>query len=176
MASEATDAASPSPTPALSPAASPGSEPPSMALSPSAGGSERLLFGHDLVSGRHRGSVRFGLVVMIYGEDDFDSDSEIDVDITGDGGGKGGGGGGGIGGVPGNSDTENGAADSRTRPLGRGFVRVQWYPDGVKQDVHETKVISANCNATLSSCSCYFIVGRASRPGNIMLTLRLVVC
>ncbi|KAG5278888.1 hypothetical protein AALO_G00103840 [Alosa alosa] len=142
VASEATDAASPSPTPAISPAASPGSEPPSMALSPSAGGSERLLFTHDLVSGRHRGSVRFGLVVMIYGEDDFDSDSDIDVDIAGDGGGKGGGGGGGCGvcAVSGNSDTENGAADSRTRPLGRGFVRVQWYPDGVKQDVHETKL------------------------------------
>ncbi|XP_062402170.1 (E3-independent) E2 ubiquitin-conjugating enzyme UBE2O [Sardina pilchardus] len=140
VASEATDAASPSPTPALSPAASPGSEPPSMALSPSAGGSERLLFTHDLVSGRHRGSVRFGLVVMIYGEDDFDSDSDIDVDIAGDGGGKGGGGGCGVCAVSGNSDTENGAADSRTRPLGRGFVRVQWYPDGVKQDVHETKL------------------------------------
>lgn len=175
MASEATDAASPSPTPALSPAASLGSEPPSMALSPSAAGSERLLFGHDLVSGRHRGSVRFGLVVMIYGEDDFDSDSDIDVDIAGDGGGKGGGGGGG---VPSNSDTENGAADSRTRPLGRGFVRVQWYPDGVKQDVHEAKVISVKCNVndSLSSCSCYFIVGRASRPGNVMLTLCLLVC
>ncbi|XP_063052659.1 (E3-independent) E2 ubiquitin-conjugating enzyme UBE2O [Engraulis encrasicolus] len=143
VASEATDAASLSPTPALSPVASPGSEPPSMALSPSAGGSQRLLFTHDLVSARHPSkpsvrSVRFGLVVMIHGEDDFDSDSDIDADVAGDGGGKEGGGGGGIGG--GNSDTENGAADSRTRPLGRGFVRVQWYPDGVKQDVHEAKV------------------------------------
>ncbi|XP_028828548.1 ubiquitin-conjugating enzyme E2O isoform X1 [Denticeps clupeoides] len=123
-------AASPSPrTPALSPAASPGSEAPSVA-----GGSQRLLFTHDLVSGRHRGSVRFGLVDMIHGEDDFDSDSDVDAD----GGGKGGGGGSGPG--PGNSDTENGAAESRTRPLGRGFVRVQWYPEGVKQDVRETKL------------------------------------
>ncbi|XP_030637502.1 ubiquitin-conjugating enzyme E2O [Chanos chanos] len=129
----ATEAASPSPTPALSPAASPGSEPPSMALSPSADGSQRLLFSHDLVSGRHRGSVRFGLVRMIHGEEDFNSDSDID----GDGGGSGGGGGGGI---PGNSDNESGAADSRTRPLGRGFVRVQWYPEGGKQDVRETKL------------------------------------
>ncbi|KAG5853740.1 hypothetical protein ANANG_G00029440 [Anguilla anguilla] len=85
----ATDAASSSPTPALSPAVSPGSEPPSMALSPSAGGSQRLLFSHDLVSGRYRGSVRFGLVRMIHGEEDFDSDSDLD----GDGGGGGGGGG-----------------------------------------------------------------------------------
>ena len=77
---------------------------------------------------------------MIHGEDDFDSDSDIDVDIADDGGGKGGGGCGLCGG-PGNADTENGAADSRTRLLGRGFVRVQWYPNGVKQDVHETKVI-----------------------------------
>ncbi|XP_036388965.1 (E3-independent) E2 ubiquitin-conjugating enzyme UBE2O isoform X1 [Megalops cyprinoides] len=129
----ATDAASSSPTPALSPAISPGSEPPSMALSPSAGGSQRLLFSHDLVSGRYRGSVRFGLVRMIHGEDDFDSDSDID----GDGGGGGGGGGGG---VAGSSDTESGAADARARPLGRGFVRVQWYPEGGKQDIRETKL------------------------------------
>ncbi|KAJ8363569.1 hypothetical protein SKAU_G00124000 [Synaphobranchus kaupii] len=129
----ATDAASSSPTPALSPVISPGSEPPSMALSPSAGGSQRLLFSHDLVSGRYRGSVRFGLVRMIHGEEDFDSDSDID----GDGGGGGGGGGGG---VAGSTDTESGAADARARPLGRGYVRVQWYPEGGKQDIRETKL------------------------------------
>lgn len=72
---------------------------------------------------------------MIHGEEDFeDSDSEI----GGDGGGGCGGGGGG--GAPSNSDNESGAADTRSWPLGRGFVRVQWYPEGTKQDVRETKV------------------------------------
>ncbi|XP_041839152.1 (E3-independent) E2 ubiquitin-conjugating enzyme UBE2O [Melanotaenia boesemani] len=133
-----------SPAPGLSPAASPGSEPPSMALSPTADGSQRLLFSHDLVSGRYRGSVRFGLVRMIHGEEDFNSDSDLD-DGGGRGGGgggdRGGGGGGGGGGgrVPCGSDTES-AVDSPSRPLGRGFVRVQWYPDGGKQDIRETKL------------------------------------
>uniref|UniRef100_A0A4W5RKC8 UBE2O N-terminal SH3-A domain-containing protein n=1 Tax=Hucho hucho TaxID=62062 RepID=A0A4W5RKC8_9TELE len=116
---------------ALSPAVSPGSEPPSMALSPSTGGSQRLLFSHDLVSGRYRDLVRFGLVRMIQGEEEFDSDSDLD-----DGGGRGGGGGGGC--VPCNSDTESSVVDSLA-PLGRGFVRVQWYPEGGKQDIRETK-------------------------------------
>jgi len=120
-------------SPALSPAASQGSEPASMALSPTADGSQRLLFSHDLVSGRHRGSVRFGLVRLIHGEEELISDSDIDDD----GGGRGGGGGGGR--VPCSSDTES-AADARSRPLGRGFVRVEWYPEGGKQDIRETKV------------------------------------
>ncbi|MEQ2261858.1 hypothetical protein XENORESO_016913 [Xenotaenia resolanae] len=133
-----------SPTPGLSLAPSPGSEPPSMALSPTADGSQRLLFSHDLVSGRYRGSVRYGIVRMIHGEEDFNSDSDLD-----DGGGRGGGGGGGDGGggggaggggrVPCGSDTES-AVDTPSRPLGRGFVRVQWYPEGAKQDIRETKV------------------------------------
>lgn len=125
----------------LSPAASPGSEAPSTALSPTVDGSQRLLFSHDLVSGRYRGSVRFGLVRMIHGEEDFNSDSDLD-----DGGGRGGGGleggGGGGGRIPGGSDTES-AADPPSRPLGRGFVRVQWYPEGAKQDIRETKVSGA---------------------------------
>ncbi|XP_055013772.1 (E3-independent) E2 ubiquitin-conjugating enzyme UBE2O isoform X2 [Boleophthalmus pectinirostris] len=120
-----------------SPAVSPGSEPPSMALSPTADGSQRLLFSHDLVSGRYRGSVRFGLVRMIHGEEDFHSDSDLDDDGGGRGGGGGGGGGGGR--VPCGSDTES-AVDSPSRPLGRGFVRVQWYPEGGKQDIRETKL------------------------------------
>lgn len=127
-------------TAALSPAMSPSSEPPSGTHSPTAGGTQRLLFTHDLVSGKHRGAMRFGLVRMIHGEEDFeDSDSEID----GDGGGRGGGGGGGGrgGGAPGNSDNESGAADTPSWPLGRGFVRVQWYPEGTKQDVRETQVL-----------------------------------
>ncbi|XP_013886705.1 E2/E3 hybrid ubiquitin-protein ligase UBE2O isoform X2 [Austrofundulus limnaeus] len=128
-----------SPTPGLSPAASPGSEPPSTALSPTADGSQRLLFSHDLVSGRYRGSVRFGLVRMIHGEEDFNSDSDLD-DGGGRGGGEGGGGGGGGGGrLPCGSDTES-ALDTPSRPLGRGFVRVQWYPEGAKQDIRETKL------------------------------------
>uniref|UniRef100_A0A8C5ASF8 UBC core domain-containing protein n=1 Tax=Gadus morhua TaxID=8049 RepID=A0A8C5ASF8_GADMO len=93
----------------------------------------RLLFSHDMVSVRHRGSRRLGLVRMIHGEEELISDSDIDDD----GGGKGGGGGGR---VPCSSDTES-AADARSRPLGRGFVRVEWYPDGGKQDIRETKLI-----------------------------------
>ncbi|KAI4832144.1 hypothetical protein KUCAC02_015120 [Chaenocephalus aceratus] len=118
-------------TSGLSPAASPGSEPPSLALSPTADGSQRLLFSHDLVTGRYRGSVRFGLVRMIHGEEEFNSDSDLDDD--------GGGGGGGGEGVPGGSDTES-AVDIPSRPLCRGFVRVQWYPEGGKQDIKETKL------------------------------------
>nr|XP_009290448.2 (E3-independent) E2 ubiquitin-conjugating enzyme [Danio rerio] len=115
---------------ALSPAVSLSSEPPSSAFSPTEGGTQRLLFTHDLVSGKHHGAMRFGLVRMIHGEEDFeDSDSEI--------GGDGGGGGGG---APANSDNESGAAETRPWPLGRGFVRVQWYPEGTKQDVRETKL------------------------------------
>ncbi|XP_070835737.1 (E3-independent) E2 ubiquitin-conjugating enzyme UBE2O isoform X3 [Chaetodon trifascialis] len=140
-AADTTDAAiaAASPTTGLSPAASPGSEPPSMALSPTADGSQRLLFSHDLVSGRYRGSVRFGLVRMIHGEEDFNSDSDLD-DGGGRGGGGGGvGGGGGGGRVPCGSDTES-AVDTPSRPLIRGFVRVQWYPEGGKQDIRETKL------------------------------------
>ncbi|XP_075946417.1 ubiquitin-conjugating enzyme E2O isoform X1 [Anarhichas minor] len=122
-------------TPGLSPPASPGSEPPSMALSPTADGSQRLLFSHDLVSGRYRGSVRFGLVRRIHGEEEFISDSDLDDD-----GGSGGGGGDGRGGrVPCGSDTES-AVDIPSQPLCRGFVRVQWYPEGGKQDIKETKL------------------------------------
>ncbi|XP_056606679.1 LOW QUALITY PROTEIN: (E3-independent) E2 ubiquitin-conjugating enzyme UBE2O [Triplophysa dalaica] len=116
-------------------AVSPSSEPSSRALSPTAGGTQRLLFTHDLVSGKHRGAMRFGLVRMIYGEEDFeDSDSE-----TGGDGGKRGGGVGGEG-AAGNSDNESGAPGTRSWPLSRGFVRVQWYPEGTKQDVRETKL------------------------------------
>lgn len=135
-------------TPGPSPAASPGSEPPSMALSPTADGSQRLFFSHDLVSGRYRGSVRFGLVRMIHGEEDFNSDSDLDDGGGGGGGGHGGGGGGG-GRVQCGSDTES-AVDSPSRPLVRGFVRVQWYPEGGKQDIRETKVRSGRSVFTLS--------------------------
>ncbi|XP_061628315.1 (E3-independent) E2 ubiquitin-conjugating enzyme UBE2O isoform X2 [Phyllopteryx taeniolatus] len=142
-ARNSTDAARPpSTTPGLSPVASPGSETLSMALSPTTDGSQRLLFSHDLVSRKYRGSVRFGLVRMIHGEEEFNSDSDLDDGGGRDGGGGGGGGGKGDGGgrVPCGSDTES-AVDTHSRPLGRGFVRVQWYPDGGKQDIGETKLI-----------------------------------
>ncbi|XP_029367677.1 ubiquitin-conjugating enzyme E2O [Echeneis naucrates] len=144
MAEPVASDAGASPSPGLSPAASPSSEPPSMVLSPTADGSQRLLFSHDLVSGRYRGSVRFGLVRMIHGEEDFNSDSDLDDGGGRRGGGGGGGSGGGAGGggggrAQGGSDTES-AADSPSRPLGRGFVRVQWYPEGGKQDIRETKL------------------------------------
>ncbi|XP_034544272.1 (E3-independent) E2 ubiquitin-conjugating enzyme UBE2O isoform X2 [Notolabrus celidotus] len=141
-ATDATESVVAAAFPGLSPAASPGSEPHSMALSPTTDGSQRLLFSHDLVSGRYRGSVRFGLVRMIHGEEDFNSDSDLDDGggRGGGGGGEGGGGGGGGGGrVACGSDTES-AVDSPSRPLGRGFVRVQWYPEGGKQDIKETKL------------------------------------
>uniref|UniRef100_A0A8D3B591 (E3-independent) E2 ubiquitin-conjugating enzyme n=1 Tax=Scophthalmus maximus TaxID=52904 RepID=A0A8D3B591_SCOMX len=76
---------------------------------------------------------------MIHGEEEFNSDSDLDDGggRHGDGGGGGGGGGGGR--APCGSDTES-AVDSPSRPLGRGFVRVQWYPEGGKQDIRETKL------------------------------------
>jgi hypothetical protein len=74
---------------------------------------------------------------MIQGEEEFDSDSDLE-DGGGRGGGRGGGGGGGC--IPCNSDTDSSVVDSLA-PLGRGFVRVQWYPEGGKQDIRETKVI-----------------------------------
>nr|XP_056713779.1 (E3-independent) E2 ubiquitin-conjugating enzyme [Euleptes europaea] len=109
------------------------------------GGSQRLLFTHDLVSGRYRGSVRFGLVRVMHGED---SDSEEDEGGRGPGGGNGGSGGGG-GGGPGGGAASSGGSESggpcggeegRGSPLRRGYVRVQWYPEGIKQHVKETKL------------------------------------
>ncbi|XP_077183804.1 (E3-independent) E2 ubiquitin-conjugating enzyme isoform X2 [Paroedura picta] len=119
-----------------------------------AGVSQRLLFTHDLVSGRYRGSVRFGLVRVMHGED---SDSEEDEGGRGPGGGGGGGsagGGGGGGGGPGggggagsSGGSESGGPcgggggeESRGSTLRRGYVRVQWYPEGIKQHVKETKL------------------------------------
>lgn len=113
-------AASPDATPAPAPDASarrPPSDPAAEA------GSQRLLFSHDLVSGRYRGAVHFGLVRLIHGED---SDSDADDD-----------------GRASSGCSEAGGAgheDGRASPLRRGYVRVQWYPEGVKQHVKETKV------------------------------------
>ncbi|NXI36184.1 UBE2O enzyme, partial [Galbula dea] len=111
---------------------------PPASLPPPPGGSQRLLFSHDLVSGRYRGSVRFGLVRLIHGEDS-ESDSE-----EGGGGGRGAGGGGGGAASSGGSESggpgAGGAEEGRSSPLRRGYVRVQWYPEGIKQHVKETKL------------------------------------
>lgn len=153
-------------TATLSPAMSPSSEPPSGTHSPTAGGTQRLLFTHDLVSGKHRGAMRFGLVRMIHGEEDFeDSDSEID----GDGGGRGGGGRGG--GAPCNSDNESGAADTRSWPLGREFVRVQWYPEGTKQDIRETQVTLLNGADDL--CVLFFIYSHKANHNDQQFNISL---
>ncbi|XP_026523300.1 (E3-independent) E2 ubiquitin-conjugating enzyme isoform X2 [Notechis scutatus] len=125
--------------------ASPGAQPAANATP--AAVFQRLLFTHDLVSGRYRGSVRFGLVRVMHGED---SDSE-EEDGGGGGGGRGpggsggggpGGGGGGGAGSSGGSESGGpaGGEESRGSPLRRGYVRVQWYPEGIKQHVKETKL------------------------------------
>ncbi|XP_032995297.1 (E3-independent) E2 ubiquitin-conjugating enzyme isoform X2 [Lacerta agilis] len=131
------------PAPAAPPAA------PATAALPAAAtaGSQRLLFTHDLVSGRYRGSVRFGLVRVMHGED---SDSEDDDGGRGPGAGGGGGGGSSGGGGPGGGGAGSsggsesggpcGGEESRGSPLRRGYVRVQWYPEGIKQHVKETKL------------------------------------
>lgn len=140
------------PTPAAAPAAA--APPPAPATDSASGpssdsgpeaGSQRLLFSHDLVSGRYRGSVHFGLVRLIHGED---SDSEGDDDGRGSSG-----------------CSEAGGAgheEGRASPLRRGYVRVQWYPEGVKQHVKETKVRRARA------------VGRA-RGGERRLVARCTV-
>ncbi|OCT60708.1 (E3-independent) E2 ubiquitin-conjugating enzyme UBE2O [Xenopus laevis] len=107
---------------------------------PAGDGSQRLLFSHDLVSGCYRSHTRFGLVRLIHGEDS-DSEEEDDVlpgeDESATGGRKKAASGiaGGGGGSPGSEPPV-----SRFGPLKRGFVRVQWYPEGIKQDVRENKL------------------------------------
>ncbi|XP_045691730.1 (E3-independent) E2 ubiquitin-conjugating enzyme isoform X2 [Phyllostomus hastatus] len=118
-ASEAAPDAAPVSAPAPAPDSASG---PSSDSGPEAG-SQRLLFSHDLVSGRYRGSVHFGLVRLIHGED---SDSEGEEEGRGSSG-----------------CSEAGGAgheEGRASPLRRGYVRVQWYPEGVKQHVKETKL------------------------------------
>ncbi|XP_060109489.1 (E3-independent) E2 ubiquitin-conjugating enzyme [Heteronotia binoei] len=114
-------------------------EPPAPPASAGAGVSQRLLFTHDLVSGRYRGSVRFGLVRVMHGED---SDSEEDEGGRGPGGGGGGGSGGPGVGSSGGSESGGPCAgeEGRGSTLRRGYVRVQWYPEGIKQHVKETKL------------------------------------
>lgn len=151
-------------------------EPPAPPASAAAVGvSQRLLFTHDLVSGRYRGSVRFGLVRVMHGED---SDSEEDEGGRGPGGGGGGGGGGsggagsagpGVGaGSSGGSESGGpcGGEETRGSTLRRGYVRVQWYPEGIKQHVKETKV-SERCLGLLcisSACGEQNVAGRGRLP------------
>ncbi|XP_053565245.1 (E3-independent) E2 ubiquitin-conjugating enzyme isoform X2 [Bombina bombina] len=119
-----------------------GTVPPSSLLGPpppGTDGCQRLLFSHDLVVGTYRGQTRFGLVRLIHGED---SDSEEDEEVVEEEEAsrkKTGSGAGGVGdrGSPG---SEPAREASRFGPLKRGYVRVQWYPEGVKQDVRETKL------------------------------------
>lgn len=114
---------------------------PALPLPPSAppGGSQRLLFSHDLVSGRYRGSVRFGLVRLIHGEDS-DSEEEETTTAAPGGGGRGAGGAASSGGSESGGPGAGGTEEGRASPLRRGYVRVQWYPEGIKQHVKETKV------------------------------------
>ncbi|KAM4012335.1 (E3-independent) E2 ubiquitin-conjugating enzyme UBE2O-like [Anomaloglossus baeobatrachus] len=101
-------------------------------------GSQRLLFSHDLVFGTYSGQNRFGLVRLIHGEDS-ESEEEEDVVEEGASGGRR------KGGVAGGGEQGSPASDpvgeaSRFGPLKRGYVRVQWYPEGIRQDVKETKL------------------------------------
>ncbi|KAM9296931.1 (E3-independent) E2 ubiquitin-conjugating enzyme [Gastrophryne carolinensis] len=104
-------------------------------------GSQRLLFSHDLVFGTYRGHSRFGLVRLIHGEDSESEDEEIvDVEDACGGQRKGITSDRGVGAVAGSPRSDNDGEASRFGPLKRGYVRVQWYPEGVRQDVKETKL------------------------------------
>ncbi|XP_053309325.1 (E3-independent) E2 ubiquitin-conjugating enzyme [Spea bombifrons] len=105
-------------------------------------GSQRLLFSHDLVSGYYRGQARFALVRLIHGEDSDseDDDEEVEEEEAGGGNKKAGSGGGGAVGGQGSPGSDTAGEASRFGPLRRGYVRVQWYPEGIKQDVKETKL------------------------------------
>uniref|UniRef100_A0A8C5R8V8 (E3-independent) E2 ubiquitin-conjugating enzyme n=1 Tax=Leptobrachium leishanense TaxID=445787 RepID=A0A8C5R8V8_9ANUR len=118
-------------------AAAPSSPCPPQAGEPSplphmADGSQRLLFSHDLVFGYHKGLPSFGLVRLIHGED---SDSEDDEE-NGETG-------------QGSSGSEVHQEGSRFGPVKRGYVRVQWYPEGIKQDVRETEVRDSQCGTVM---------------------------
>nr|XP_005993275.1 PREDICTED: (E3-independent) E2 ubiquitin-conjugating enzyme isoform X2 [Latimeria chalumnae] len=120
-ASSSSPVATTSPTPSSSPgSAEPTAQPLLPAHSP-AGGSQRLFWSHDVVSGRYGGSVRFGLVLLVHDEEE-DSDSDSNIISRG------------------SSDSESRAEESSAKPPWSGYVRVEWYPDGKKQDVKETKL------------------------------------
>lgn len=143
---------------------------PALPLPPSAppGGSQRLLFSHDLVSGRYRGSVRFGLVRLIHGEDS-DSEEEETATAAPGGGGRGAGGAASSGGSESGGPGAGGTEEGRASPLRRGYVRVQWYPEGIKQHVKETKVRGGrglNVELRRASAPCEGVGrGTCGRPG-----------
>ncbi|XP_069510781.1 (E3-independent) E2 ubiquitin-conjugating enzyme [Ambystoma mexicanum] len=116
MADGAESAAGPGPIAAALPTAPPGgsSSPSPCSPPPAEPTLQRLFFSHDLVSGRVRGALRFGLVRLIHGEESDDEDEE----------------------EHGSSASEEGSV----RPLRRGFVRVQWYPEGNKQAIKESRL------------------------------------
>ncbi|XP_072259967.1 (E3-independent) E2 ubiquitin-conjugating enzyme [Pyxicephalus adspersus] len=106
-------------------------------------GSQRLLFSHDLVFGTYRGHNRFGLVRLIHGEDsESEEDEEVVVEEEEASGPrkKRSSGGGAPEGAQGSPGSETAGEASRFGPLKRGYVRVQWYPEGIRQDVKETKL------------------------------------
>ncbi|XP_075033868.1 (E3-independent) E2 ubiquitin-conjugating enzyme [Mixophyes fleayi] len=106
---------------------------------PGSDGSQRLLFSHDLVFGSYRGHSRFGLVRLMHGEDsETEEEEEVEAEEAGGGRRKGGGGAGGA--VQGSPGSDTAGEASRFGPLRRGYVRVQWYPEGIRQDVKETKL------------------------------------
>ncbi|XP_040186030.1 (E3-independent) E2 ubiquitin-conjugating enzyme [Rana temporaria] len=108
-------------------------------------GSQRLLFSHDLVYGTYRGQSRFALVRLMHGEEsESEEDEEEVVVVTAEEDDAAGGlrrrDGGVEGGVQESPGTDTAGEASRFGPLKRGYVRVQWYPEGVRQDVKETKL------------------------------------
>ncbi|XP_018423910.1 PREDICTED: (E3-independent) E2 ubiquitin-conjugating enzyme [Nanorana parkeri] len=110
-------------------------------------GSQRLLFSHDLVFGTYRGHSRFGLVRLIHGEDSESEENEeeevvvVEEEEEAAGGQmKQSGGGGAPGAAQGSPGSDTGGEASRFGPLKRGYVRIQWYPEGIRQDVKETKL------------------------------------
>ncbi|KAM4663794.1 (E3-independent) E2 ubiquitin-conjugating enzyme [Discoglossus pictus] len=104
--------------------------------SPHPAGSQRLFFSRDLVLGSYRGEERLGLIWLIHGEDSDSEDEELLEEEEQEAAARRKVG-------PGEKTSpgaETPGETSRIGPLRRGYVRVQWYPEGVKQDVRETKL------------------------------------
>ncbi|XP_060700626.1 (E3-independent) E2 ubiquitin-conjugating enzyme UBE2O [Hemiscyllium ocellatum] len=99
------------PRPPVPASPSPAASPAQSPAPAPAPGSQRLLFVDDLVSGTYKGALRHGIVGLIHGEVSSGESSDTDEEGTG-----------------------------RERPLKKGYVRVQWYPEGGKQDVKEIKL------------------------------------
>ena len=93
----------------------------------------------DLVSVTYKGETHYGIVSDVHGEGSSDESSSSAYED-----GSSGGGGGGRGGSQAATTTAAAACRTRsrrkTKVLKRGYVRVQWYPKGNRQDVKESKV------------------------------------